>query len=151
MTESVRNTFSGASFMSDNFIDSLVSAFPDVPFQKLLGIQIVSVTNNKAVVRLPYRAELAGGGNALHGGTISSLLDLTGALAAWSGHDPSRGMKAATVSMTVNYLSAALGCDIVASATAVKRGRELIFTEVAISEESSKNLIANGTMVYRIT
>ena len=69
--------------MSGNFIDSLISAFPDVPFQKLLGIQIVSVTRDKAVVRLPFRAELAGGGNALHGGTISSLLDLTGALAAW--------------------------------------------------------------------
>ncbi len=150
MTVRMRHVNQGESFMSDSLIDSLVNAFPDVPFQKLLGIQIVSVTEDKAVVRLPFRAELAGGGNALHGGTISSLLDLTGALAAWSGHDPSRGMKAATVSMTVNYLSPALGCDIIASATAVKRGRELIFTEVAISEEISGKPIANGTMVYRI-
>lgn len=79
------------------------------------------------------------------------MLDLTGAPAAWSGHDPKNGMKAATVSMTVHYLAAALGKDIIATANAVKRGRELIFSEVSIREKGSDKLIANGSMIYRIT
>lgn len=131
-------------------IAQLVAVYPEVPFQKLLGIQIVEVTTDKAVIRIPFRQELAGGGNAWHGGVISSLLDLTGAMAAWSGHDPARGMKASTVTLTTNFLSAALGTDIVATARAVKRGKELIFCEVAVHEEGSNKLIANGSMIYRI-
>ena len=74
--------------MTESLVDSLIRMFPHVPFQKLLGIEIVEVVTDRAVVCLPFREELAGGGNAFHGGAISSLLDLTGALAAWSGQDP---------------------------------------------------------------
>lgn len=136
--------------MTHPFIKSLVSVYPEIPFQKLLGIDVVQVTTDKAVVRLPFRNELAGGGDAFHGGAISSLLDLTGALAAWSGHDPARGMKASTVSITTNYIAAALGTDVVATAHAVKRGKELIFCEVTIKEFGTDKLVANGTMIYRI-
>ncbi|MES3040687.1 MAG: PaaI family thioesterase [Pseudomonadota bacterium] len=137
--------------MNESLLDTLIRMFPDVPFQKLLGIEIVEVVAERAVVCLPFRPDLAGGGNVFHGGAISSLLDLTGALAAWSGHNPENGMKAATVSMTVNYLAAAQGKDIIATANAVKRGRELIFSEVSIREKESRKLIANGSMIYRIT
>lgn len=137
--------------MTKSFIDSLINMFPDVPFQKLLGIEIIEVGESMAKVRLPFKPELVGGGNAFHGGALGSLLDLTGALAAWSGHDIRNGLKAATVSMTINYLSAAQGSDVAAHATAVKRGKELIFCEVTIIEEDSGKLVANGTMIYRIT
>ena len=135
--------------MDKPFIETLIGMYPDVPFQKMLGVEIVEVGKDRAVVRLPFKYELAGGGNAFHGGAISSLLDLTGALAAWTGHDPENGLKAATVSMTVNYLAAALGKDVIATAHAVKRGKELVFSEVSICEEKSGKLIANGTMIYR--
>lgn len=131
-------------------IEQLIAVYPEVPFQKLLGIQIVEVVLDKAVVRIPFKQELAGGGNAYHGGVIGSLLDLTGALAAWSGHDPARGMRASTVTLTTNFLSAALGTDIVATGRAVKRGKELTFCEVEVREEGSDKLVANGSMIYRI-
>lgn len=136
--------------MTHPMISSLIAVYPEVPFQKLLGIEVVEVSENKAVVKLPFRKELTGGGDAFHGGAIGSLLDLTGALAAWSGHDPARGMKASTVSMTTNYIAAALGKDVIASAHAVKRGKELIFCSVDITESGSGKLIANGSMIYRI-
>jgi len=68
--------------MTDSFIDSLIKMFLDVPFQKLLGIEIVEVNQDMTKVRLPFKPELVGGGNAFHGGALGSLLDLTGALAA---------------------------------------------------------------------
>ena len=136
--------------MTESLVDSLIQMFPNVPFQKLLGIEIVDVVTDRAVVCLPYRDDLAGGGNPFLVRAMRSLLDLPGALAARSGHVPENGMKAATVSMTVNYLAAALGKDIIATANAVKRGRELIFSEVSIREKASGKLIANGTMIYRI-
>ena len=137
--------------MNESLLDSLIRIFPDVPFQKLLGIEVVEVIAERAIVCLPFRPDLTGGNNPFHGGSISSLLDLTGALAAWSGHNPENGMRAATVSMTVNYLAAAQGKDIIATANVVKRGKELIFSEVSIYEKESRKLIANGSMIYRIT
>ena len=133
--------------MTHPMIASLIAVYPEIPFQKLLGIEVVEVSADRAVVKLPFRPELAGGGDAFHGGVIGSLLDLTGALAAWSGHDPERGIKASTVSMTTNFIAAALGKDVIASAHAVKRGKELIFCSVDITEFESGKLVANGSMI----
>jgi acyl-coenzyme A thioesterase PaaI-like protein len=60
-------------------------------------------------------------------------------------------MKAATVTVTTNYLAAAQGSSVVAHGRAVKRGKELIFCEVTICEADGGKTIANGTMIYRIT
>lgn len=133
----------------ENFLDVLIEAYPSVPFQKLLGIEIISVSTDEVTIKIPFRNELIGGGSALHGGVISSLLDLTGAMAAWSGHDPSRGMKASTVSLTINFLSAAIEKDIFATGTVRRRGRELIFCDVNIKDNDGKD-IACGSMIYRI-
>ncbi|MDM4771507.1 PaaI family thioesterase [Solimonas sp. SE-A11] len=132
-------------------IAALIKMFPQIAFQKLLGIEVVEAAPDRAVVQLAHRAELCGGGNALHGGVISSLIDLTGALAAWSGHDPTRGMKASTVTLTVNYISAALGAPIRATGVVRRRGKELIFCDVEIVEDTAAaRLVATGSMVYRI-
>lgn len=136
--------------MTHPMISSLIAIYPDIPFQKLLGIEIVEVSADRAVVKLPFRKDLVGGGDAFHGGAIGSLLDLTGALAAWSNHDPSRGVKASTVSLTTNFIAAAIGADLIASAHALKRGKELIFCSVDITECLTGKLIANGSMIYRI-
>jgi len=63
--------------MNELFLESLIKMFPEVPFQKLLGIEIVEVVAERALVCLPFRDELTGGNNTFHGGAISSLLDLT--------------------------------------------------------------------------
>ena len=132
-------------------IAQLLKMWPDIGFQKLLGIEVLEASPQRAVVRLPHRRELCGGGNALHGGVISSMLDLTGALAAWSGHDIARGMKASTVTLTVNFVGAAMGTAIVATGEVRRRGKELIFCDVQIVEDNeARRLVATGSMIYRI-
>lgn len=132
-------------------IAQLLKMWPDIGFQKLLGIEVLEASQQRAVVRLPHRMDLCGGGNALHGGVISSMLDLTGALAAWSGHDVARGMKASTVTLTVNFVGAAMGTAIVATGEVRRRGKELIFCDVEIVEDNdARRLVATGSMIYRI-
>ena len=132
-------------------IAQLLKMWPDIGFQKLLGIEVLEASPQRAVVRLPHRMDLCGGGNALHGGVISSMLDLTGALAAWSGHDVARGMKASTVTLTVNFVGAAMGTAIVATGEVRRRGKELIFCDVQIVEDNAaRRLVATGSMIYRI-
>ena len=133
-----------------NPINMISELYPDVPFQKLLGIKVVSHDTDYAEVSIPFREDLTGGVDAYHGGVIASLIDLTGALSAWSGHDDKKGMRSSTVSLNVQYLSGAKGEDIIAKSYAVKRGRELIFCTIEVYTLTSDRLIAKGDIVYRI-
>ncbi|HEX7521224.1 MAG TPA: PaaI family thioesterase [Acidimicrobiia bacterium] len=114
-----------------------------------LGIVVERWDEDAVQLRLPFDAALTNDGSAFHGGAIASLMDTTGASAVWAGHDFDKGTRAATVTMTINYLGAAQGTDLVADAVCVKRGRELSFAEVRVHDPDGKP-VATGTLVYRI-
>ncbi len=137
--------------MSKPYSEMIKEMYPMVPFQKLLGVEVVDTKEDYAKVLVPFRQELAGGGNAYHGGVISSLIDLTGALSVWMGHDTEKkGAKASTVTLNVQFLSAALGQDIVAEAHCIKRGKELNFSSIDVFTADTNKQIAKGSIVYRI-
>lgn len=136
--------------MAATHMDAIVKMYPELPFHKVLGFEILETATDLARVHLPFKNDLVGGGNAYHGGVIASLMDLTGALAAWSGHDPEKGTRAATVSFTVQYVAAARGEDVVAEARATGRVKELIFCDVSVRTKDANRLIAIGNLVYRI-
>ena len=69
--------------------------------------------------------------------------------AAWSNHDFEKGARASTVSMTIQYLGAARQSDLVCHARAVKRGRELIFTEIDVADHDGAP-VAHALQTYRI-
>ncbi|RIK10498.1 MAG: thioesterase [Acidobacteria bacterium] len=119
------------------------------PYIGGLGIEIVDWSENWAKLRLPFHERLTNDGRVYHGGVVASLVDTAGAAAAWSGHDFSKGTKASTVSMTVNYLSAADRSDLMAEARAIKRGKELIFTTIEVTDVNEKQ-IASAVLTYRI-
>ena len=100
-------------------------------------------------LRIPFDKRLTNDGEVYHGGAVASLVDTAGAAAVWAGHDFDNGARAATISITVNYTGAARRADLVAEATCVRRGRELSFAEIRVSDPDGK-LVATGTLVYRI-
>ena len=58
-----------------------------IPFNKLIGIKIESLGLDSLGIRFEMRPELIGNfkrGN-LHGGVISSVMDVTGGMVAWTG------------------------------------------------------------------
>ncbi|MBL4868083.1 MAG: PaaI family thioesterase [Pseudomonadales bacterium] len=136
---------------NSNYTDMLRKMYPQVPFQKLLGVEVLDAADDYSKVQIKFRPELAGGGDAYHGGVISSLVDLTGALAVWMGHDvEKKGMKASTVSLNVQFLGAALGENIVAEGRCIKRGKELNFCNIEIHGADTNKQVASGSIVYRI-
>ena len=54
-----------------------------------------------------------------------------------------------TVGVNVNYLSGAIGEDVFAEGRVLKRGKEIIYSDVRVSNPAGK-LLAQGTVVYRI-
>jgi uncharacterized protein (TIGR00369 family) len=128
---------------------SISELFPTTPFISMLGLVVERYEPDEATMRLPFRADLTNDGKVFHGGVVASALDTTGALAAWSNHDFDRGVRASTVSMTVQYIGAAKQSDLIVHASARKRGRELIFTEIEAFDDAG-TLVAQALQTYRI-
>ena len=114
-----------------------------------LGLVIEDWSEQGVRMRLPFDERLTNDGAVYHGGAVASLMDSTGAGAVWAGHDFDKGTRAATVSMTVNYTGAAIKADLIGEARCLRRGRDLAFSEIRITDPDGK-LVATGSLVYRI-
>jgi uncharacterized protein (TIGR00369 family) len=117
-------------------------------FIKSLGAVVEEWSPDGVILRIPFAEHLTNDGKEFHGGVIGALVDTAGAAAVWAGHDFDKGLKASTVSMTVNYTGRAQG-DLLGKARCVKRGRDLAFSEIDV-EDTNGTLVATGTLVYRI-
>ncbi len=122
---------------------------PTTPFIGWLGLVFERYEPDHVTLRLPFRADLTNDGVVYHGGVVASAIDTAGAAAAWSNHDFDKGARASTVSMTVQYLGAARQSDLLCHARAVRRGRELIFTEIDATDAEG-NPVAHALQTYRI-
>lgn len=128
---------------------SVKDFMPKTPYLSSLGILFDSYEPDDVTIRLPFREDLTNDGTFYHGGVIASVLDTAGAAAAWSNHDFTKGIRASTVSMSVQYVGAAKRSDLVCRARTVRRGRELIFTEITASDTEGK-VVAHAVQTYRI-
>jgi uncharacterized protein (TIGR00369 family) len=127
----------------------IIQAFiPSSPLVGLLGIELVDIEADRARLRLPFRPELATMGDVVHGGAVAALLDTASMAAAWSDDTVPETMAGATVSMSVDYVAAARGVDLLATGTAVRRGRSLCFCEVTVADPEG-GVIAKGIAVHR--
>ena len=128
---------------------ALVDLMPTTPFIASLGLVFEEVSPELAIVRLRFRHELTNDGTYYHGGVIASVIDTCGALAAWSNHDFDKGMRASTVSMSLQYVGACKKSDLICRAAVVKRGKELIFTEITATDAEGA-VVAHALQTYRI-
>ncbi|MCH8994058.1 MAG: PaaI family thioesterase [Chloroflexi bacterium] len=120
------------------------------PYMKHLGMEFIEAGEGYAKLRLRYQKENSTAADALHGGAVASLIDTTGAMAAWTTAEIATPRYfGSTVGITVNYLSAVIGEDCYAEGRVLKRGKEVIYNEVRVTNDAGK-LLAQGTVIYRI-
>ncbi len=131
-------------------LDRMAKVIAAMPFTKHLAMEFVEGGEGFARVRMRYQDENSTVGRALHGGALASLIDTTGAMAAWTtAQIATPRYFGSTVGVNVNYLSGAIGEDVFAEGRILKRGKEIIYTDVRVTNEAGK-LLAQGTVVYRI-
>jgi uncharacterized protein (TIGR00369 family) len=128
--------------------DVIRDFIPSSPLVGLLGIELVRLEPDRARLRLPFRPELATIGDVVHGGAIAALLDTASMAAAWADDTVPEAIAGATVSLSIDYVSPAHGCDLMATGVAVRRGRSLCFTEVTVTDDGVQ-VIAKGLGVHR--
>ena len=128
---------------------AIAELMPQTPFIGWLGLSFERYESDDVTVRLRFRADLTNDGTNYHGGVIASAIDTAGAAAAWSNHDFTKGTRASTVAMSVQYVGACKKSDLVCRARTVRRGRELIFTEITASDAAGA-VVAHAVQTYRI-
>jgi uncharacterized protein (TIGR00369 family) len=121
---------------------------PASPLVQHLGMRLETLEADRAVLRLPFDPKLATMADVVHGGAIASLIDTAGMAATWADDVEPESVAGATVSLNVDYVAAARGQDLVATASVVRRGRSLCFTEVTVTEPDGK-VVAKGSVVQR--
>lgn len=129
-------------------VEQAEARFARDPFAKFLGMHLIDVAHEHAVVALPYQPQHANAVGPLNGGASASLLNVAGKVAAWTGIDLDQEPYLACVDMTVQYLSAAIEEDVMAEARVLRRGRDLFFLDVALRSPDGRP-ICQGLLSYR--
>ncbi len=133
-----------------------------MPFHRLLGVRIVSLTADDIKVRIDMREELIGNfmRRILHGGVISSILDLTGGLIAFAEllksldyRQPEEVQKrlarVGTIDLRVDYLRIGEGTFFTASGSVLRKGNKVAVIRTELCNDQDL-LIAAGTGTYLV-
>jgi uncharacterized protein (TIGR00369 family) len=123
----------------------IARALDMVPFAKLLGLQIETAEEGRAVMSLQIRDELRQNLGVVHGGATASLIDSVAAIAIISLLQ--EGEKATTVDLTVNYLRPLRSGKVTATARVVRAGRRIIALSAEVEDEAG-NLAATALTTY---
>ncbi|HVA29541.1 MAG TPA: PaaI family thioesterase [Candidatus Baltobacteraceae bacterium] len=114
-------------------------------FVALLDLKLEKVEHGKAVMRMPYRAEISNGTGAVHGGAIVSLCDTVFYVALASMYG--REQDTVTVALQCNFLAPALPPhDLIAEATVLRSGHRICYGEVQV--KSNDKLVAHATLNF---
>ena len=133
-----------------------------IPFDRLLGMKVESLTLKKAVVRFEMRPELVGNYvvGSLHGGVISAVLDALGGMTASTGVvermagkpvDEIAGAltRMGTIDLRIDYLRPGKGTQFLATGTIMRTGRKVAVTRMELHNDEGV-LIAVGTGTYLV-
>jgi uncharacterized protein (TIGR00369 family) len=123
-----------------------------IPFNKFLGVRVLSMEPGRVELEIPWRDELVGDfmKPAMHGGVISMLADTSGGMAIWSALENPMG-RVSTIDLRVDYLRPGKLEALVAEAIAVRVGRSVGVADVRLFHASARGeIVATGKGVYVI-
>ena len=131
-----------------------------IPFNRVIGVTLESMSPTGATMVVDHRDELTNNpaSGILHGGVISSILDVVGGLSALSAIVFDRELdgldeildvfvKFGTVDLRVDYLRPGLGERFTASGTVMRSGRRLAVVRMEFHNQDA-SLLATGTATY---
>ncbi len=145
---------------NEDLLQLLSQTFVAIPFNKMLGLRLDSLDTTHVSMSFCMKNELIGNfmQGILHGGVISSVLDMAGGMTVMASainrntdksHDELVAIvsKCSTVDLTINYLNPGRGEIFFADAWLLKSGKLLSFTRMELHNHEKK-LIATATGTY---
>lgn len=137
------------SDLSSDVVRTLDQLIVRSPYGRLIGAELVEATEGCVRVRLPYREELTTLGDLVHGGAVSALVDVAATASFWASSKIPAGARGTTIGFSINFVSAARGKDLLATARVRRRGREISTGEVAVCDSDDREL-AVALVTYKL-
>lgn len=141
-------------------LQQLSLAFTKIPFNQMLGLQLKTLMRDQVTMEFSMQEQLIGNflHGILHGGVISSVLDMAGGMAVMASiiHTHSNLAmdelvniigKCSTVDLQISYLRPGKGEHFTAKAWLLKSGNKISFTRMELLNQKDI-LIASGTGTY---
>ena len=122
-----------------------IAALGNLAFARLLGMRLVDIRPNEAVIKMEMRDDLQQPSGVLHGGVTATVIDTAMAFAVRT-HLADQEFTA-TIDLTVHYLRPHTAGTITCTAKVVRAGKR-IFTVSADVENEVGKLIATGLSTY---
>jgi len=116
------------------------------PYSAALGAKLDTVEEEGARLLLPFGDANSNPGKVLHGGCAASLAAMGGQVVARA----TLGADAAPFHVSaiqINYLAAARDEEVVATATRLRRGKDMCFVEVDVATHDGKSIAHSTAMV----
>jgi uncharacterized protein (TIGR00369 family) len=117
----------------------------DVPFAKLLGIEVESMEPGHAVLSMQIRDDLKRNGGIAHGGAVATLIDSAMAFAIIP--TLAENEHSITVDLTIHYLRPLSEGSARASARVVRAGKRVITVSAELFDSQEK-LAATAISTY---
>jgi acyl-CoA thioesterase len=117
----------------------------DVPFAKLLGIEVDSLEPGHAVLSMKMRDDLMRNGGIAHGGAVATLIDSAMAFAIIQLLGENE--HTVTVDITIHYLRPLSAGTARASARVVRAGKRVITVSAELFDHNDK-LSATAISTY---
>jgi len=147
----------------DEYLAAIHNLFEEqAPFHKTLGIRITSISYDRVQLFFKMRDEFIGNPiqGTLHGGIISTLIDVTGGLAAFMGFQGklsgetlekklARIGKLGTIDLRVDYLRPGRCKEFTSTGYSLKTGNKVAVSRIDLHNDLNE-LIAVGTGSYNI-
>ena len=146
--------------LNDELRAAVASFFERIPFNRLLGIELDELSAERVTMHLPMKPELIGNfvQGILHGGVISTLLDVCGGamalIGAFDKHQHlssqermTRLSKLGTIDLRVDYLRPGRGQRFTATAVLLRSGNKVAVVRSELHSEDG-TLVAVGTGTY---
>ncbi len=131
-----------------------------IPFNNVLGLKVEEIDYERVKVCFAMRDELIGNyiRGTLHGGVISSVIDVTGGLSAFMGIQkkvPGATLEAklarfgrlSTIDLRVDFLRPGVGRHFVSTGYTLRTGNKVAVTRIELHNDRD-DLIAVGTGSY---
>jgi len=145
-------------------LESIRTSFVErMPFNRVLGLDVVALHHERAECRFAMRPELVGNyvRNILHGGVISAVLDVTGGLVAFLGVQQKlkgspvdevleRLARIGTIDLRVDYLRPGRGEWFLARGFPLRTGNRVAVARMELINDRN-DLIAVGAAAYTVS
>lgn len=120
------------------------------PFFCLMGIDVVSIGDGNATLRMAVRPDMLNGVGWLQGGIFTALADESIALALYSQLASHEGI--ATISETTSFIKGVQDGCLIAEGKVVRKGRRVAFAEGSVrADDGKKTLLSTTSAAFAIT